>query len=162
MCDPLDEKYRCAFDAFYTNPPWGASNEGQSVIAFVQRGLEAIKSKGLGAIVIGDDKNVEWTAQVLYKTQSSLLSNGFIISEMIPGLHKYHLDDAPDLTSCCILTRDINGKSDLKENKPLPREILSNFYGRNSPLKYKYVKDLSGLNLGKAADSSYQLIPLED
>ena len=30
-----------AFDYFYTNPPWGASNNGESVKVFVQRGMEA-------------------------------------------------------------------------------------------------------------------------
>src|SRR4051794_31385669 len=29
------------FDAFYTNPPWGASNDGESVVVFMQRGIEA-------------------------------------------------------------------------------------------------------------------------
>src|SRR3989442_7887366 len=31
-----------AFDCFYTNPPWGASNDGESVKVFTQRGMEAI------------------------------------------------------------------------------------------------------------------------
>lgn len=30
------------FDCFYTNPPWGASNDGASVNVFVQRGMEAV------------------------------------------------------------------------------------------------------------------------
>lgn len=30
------------FDCFYTNPPWGASNAGESVKVFAQRGMEAI------------------------------------------------------------------------------------------------------------------------
>src|SRR5258708_5086336 len=34
------------FDCFYTNPPWGASNDGESVKVFVQRGLEAIAYAG--------------------------------------------------------------------------------------------------------------------
>ncbi|WP_375398903.1 bis-aminopropyl spermidine synthase family protein, partial [uncultured Sphingomonas sp.] len=29
------------FDCFYTNPPWGASNNGESVNVFVERGMEA-------------------------------------------------------------------------------------------------------------------------
>lgn len=29
------------FDLFYTNPPWGASNDGESVKVFAQRGMEA-------------------------------------------------------------------------------------------------------------------------
>lgn len=29
------------FDLFYTNPPWGASNNGESVNVFAERGMEA-------------------------------------------------------------------------------------------------------------------------
>jgi predicted methyltransferase len=29
------------FDCFYTNPPWGASNGGESVCIFTQRGMDA-------------------------------------------------------------------------------------------------------------------------
>ncbi len=34
------------FDYFYTNPPWGASNEGESVKVFAQRGMEAWPAPG--------------------------------------------------------------------------------------------------------------------
>ncbi|MCK9392172.1 MAG: bis-aminopropyl spermidine synthase family protein [Syntrophales bacterium] len=161
VCDPLPECYWRTSDAFYTNPPWGASNDGKSVTAFVQRGIEAAKPKGMGAVVIGDNEEVEWTGQVLFRTQEMLINAGFIISEMIPGLHKYHLDDSPELTSCCMVARDINAQISYPKSEPLPSAVLDNFYGRNSPLKVRYVKDRSGLNLGRAHDSSYELIPLE-
>lgn len=162
VCDPLPEGFRSIYDAFYTNPPWGASNNGKSVIAFMQRGIEAIKSKGIGAIVIADYESLEWTNNVLYMTQNKFIKNGFIISEMIPGLHKYHLDDTPELTSCCILIRDVLNKIKNKDSVSLDKSILSNFYGRNNPLQVKYIKDLSGLNYGKASDKSYKLIPMEE
>ena len=38
--DPLPQSK--AFECFYTNPPWGASNKGMSVNLFVQRGIEAV------------------------------------------------------------------------------------------------------------------------
>ena len=162
VCDPLPAAYRCVSDAFYTNPPWGASNDGRSVTAFVQRGIEAIKSKGMGAVVIADDEALEWTSQVLLRTQDMLIKSGFIVSEMIPGLHKYHLDDAPELTSCCILARDVATQQRLANSEPLSTDVLTNFYGRNNPLQVHYVKDLSGLNRGNASDGSYELIPLEE
>ena len=161
VCDPLPQAYSRSSDAFYTNPPWGASNDGQSVLAFVRRGIEAIKPKGLGAIVIADDETLPWTGQVLLRTQRMLLQSGFIISEMIPGLHRYHLDDAPELSSCCLLARDVEARAGLERSDPLPPEALDNFYGRKCPLQVRYVKDSSNLNRGKAADGSYQLIPLE-
>jgi predicted methyltransferase len=162
VSDPLPEDYWRTSDAFYTNPPWGASNDGRSVTAFVHRGVEAIKPRGMGAIVIADNEEVGWTGQVIFRTQEMLIQAGFIVSEMIPGLHKYHLDDSPELTSCCMLTRDINAQLAYEKSEHLPTEVLANFYGRNNPLKVRYVKDHSGLNLGRAHDRSYELIPLEE
>lgn len=162
VCDPLPEDHRHTHDAFYTNPPWGASNDGRSVTAFVQRGIEAIKLKGTGAVVIADEESLDWTGQVLLHTQEMLIDAGFIVSEMIPGLHKYHLDDAPELTSCCILARDVTGQQRYANSEHLSVDILKNFYGRNNPLNVRYVKDRSGLNLGKASEASYELIPLEE
>jgi predicted methyltransferase len=34
------------FDCFYTNPPWGASNDGESVKIFMERGMEATSYAG--------------------------------------------------------------------------------------------------------------------
>ena len=48
------------FDCFYTNPPWGASNDGESVNVFVQRGMEATGYVGEGMVVIADDTDLEW------------------------------------------------------------------------------------------------------
>jgi predicted methyltransferase len=38
------------FDCFYTNPPWGASNDGMSVQVFMQRGMEAVAYAGEGMV----------------------------------------------------------------------------------------------------------------
>lgn len=162
VCDPLPSDYWNAYDAFYTNPPWGASNNGQSVNAFIKRGVEAIKPKGIGTIVIADDSSLDWTNQVIFKTQEMLINSGFIVSEMIPCLHEYHLDDAPELTSCCMLVRNAIEQPKITKSDPLSSDVLKNFYGRNTPLTVRYVNDLSGLNRGKAPDRSYKLIPLEE
>jgi N4-bis(aminopropyl)spermidine synthase len=57
------------FDCFYTNPPWGASNNGESVNAFVQRGIEAVSYAGDGLIVIADDDELDWPKHVLGRVQ---------------------------------------------------------------------------------------------
>jgi predicted methyltransferase len=161
VCDSLPVTLHRRFGAFYTNPPWGASNDGQSVTSFVRRGIEAVMPHGLGAIVIADDRALRWTGEVLHHTQEMLVNGGFIISQMIPSLHKYHLDDAPDLASCCMLVRDVAGLPSVVESKELPKDALINFYGRKNPLKFHYVMDRSGLNSGKAPDVSYELVPIK-
>ncbi|MFH1982975.1 MAG: bis-aminopropyl spermidine synthase family protein [Pseudomonadota bacterium] len=161
VADPLPISLRLSKNAFYTNPPWGASNEGESVAAFVQRGIEAIKEGGYGAIVIADDPVLQWTHEVLHNTQKLVIDSGFVINEMIPGLHSYHLDDAPDLKSCTLMIRQIKRVESCRPNVKLCNHKLNNFYGKNSPLIYRYIKDLTGLNYGKAHDGSYKLEPLE-
>ena len=59
------------FDCFYTNPPWGASNGGESVKVFMQRGMEATSYAGEGMVVIADDADLEWPKRVLANVQSS-------------------------------------------------------------------------------------------
>ncbi len=72
------------FDCFYTNPPWGASNDGESVKIFVQRGMEAISYDGEGIVVVADDPELEWPKRVLANLQSAALASGFFVHRMMP------------------------------------------------------------------------------
>src|SRR5262249_39437768 len=51
--DPLPPTPK--FDCFYTNPPWGQSNGGESVNVFLDRGFELVAFDGEGLVVIADD-----------------------------------------------------------------------------------------------------------
>src|SRR5205814_5215431 len=67
----LDPFPRCnGFEFFYTNPPWGASNAGNSVNVFVQRGMEATGYTGEGMVVVADDEELEWPQRVLRNVQT--------------------------------------------------------------------------------------------
>src|SRR5262249_25086614 len=97
----LDPFPRCGeFEFFYTNPPWGASNDGNSVNVFVQRGMEATGYTGEGMVVVADDDELEWPQRVLRNVQQFANGAGFFVARMQSKLHLYHLDDAPDLKSC--------------------------------------------------------------
>src|SRR5258707_13525671 len=100
VADPLPRAHWEKFDCFYTNPPFGASNDGRSVEAFLRRGIEAVGADALGCLVAADDPNFGWTRTVLFATQRFAMQNGFAISELLPEFHHYHLDDSPELTSC--------------------------------------------------------------
>ncbi|MFT4503205.1 bis-aminopropyl spermidine synthase family protein [Caballeronia sp. 15711] len=157
VADPLPPEHFGKYDGFHINPPWGASNGGQSVTAFLERGSEATNEKSLGIVVIGDDPDLDWTQLVLRDTQARALELGYVVSELMPQLHMYHLDDAPDLRSCSLLFRRIEPSLMAKSSDPLSSERRANFYGKFSPLQYQYVRDTSTLNRGKAADHLYQL-----
>jgi predicted methyltransferase len=158
VADSLPRHHWQVFDGFYTNPPWGASNDGSSVTSFITRGIEAVRGPALGCIVIGDHPDYPWTHRVQIVTQRFLLQRGFRVAEMLPEFHRYHLDDAPDLTSCCMLFERRDAPPTDYASQPLDRESLSNFYGREAPLRCRYVRDLT--NGGKYASRDVKLEPL--
>ena len=153
--DPLPDGK--VFECFYTNPPWGASNKGASVNLFAQRGFEAVRYQGEGMIVIADDEELEWPREVLYEVQHFASQRGFYVSRMMPRLHSYHLDDAPDLRSCNLIIKARPGNSHSAHSEPvLDKERLDNFYGRNAQPRVKYVRERKRLDYGKANENEYQ------
>lgn len=80
---------------------------------------------------------------------------------MIPQLHLYHLDDAPDLRSCSCFFRRVDPSCMETESKPLQTTRLKNFYGKNSPLRIRYVREKATLNPDRELEQSYMLEPLE-
>jgi len=172
MSDRIDSRlYNCIdrlpaellgqFNAFYTNPPWGASNAGESVKVFAERGMEACGKDSVGAVVIADDSKVEWSSRVLAATQRFALDNGFFVQEMQTNLHEYHLDDAPDLRSCNLFFRSHPDRVLPTKSHALHGSRLDDFYGKAQPLRVKYVREKYRVDYGKALDSTYTLEHLE-
>jgi predicted methyltransferase len=165
--DQLEAKlYNClepfphesSFDLFYTNPPWGASNEGESVKVFAQRGMEATGYGGEGLVVIADDDELEWCKRVLHRTQQFAGESGFFVQKMMSKMHRYHLDDAPDLRSCNLFLRAVGAA---RIEKGASRAIvdearLANFYGRDNPPRVRYVRERQRVDYGKAHDDEYR------
>ena len=144
------------YDCFYTNPPWGASNNGESVKVFTQRGLEATGNQGEGVVVIADDHNLEWPQKVLASTQKFSLEHGFYIQKMASRVHQYHLDDDPELRSCNLYLKAVpNNTRLISSEKISDPDRLNNFYGRNKHLKIQYVRESKHVDYGKANNSEY-------
>lgn len=154
---------RTKYDCFYTNPPWGASNEGESVNVFVQRGIEAIHYDGDGMIVIADDDELPWPKQVLANVQRYASKTGFYVSKMQRKLHEYHLDDAPDLKSCNLYVSSLpgNGKQRHPSTGIIDKVRLQNFYGRSKEPRVQYVRERKRPDYGKAPTEFYELQHLE-
>jgi predicted methyltransferase len=141
VADPLPPGHWEHFESFYTNPPFGASNGGASIEAFARRGIEAVGKEAIGCLVVGDDPRFPWTRQALLATQRMVLQSGFLISELLPEFHHYHLDDSPELTSCSMVVRRVEYVSKSFASEPLPPSMLAKFYGEESPLLVRYVRD---------------------
>lgn len=148
------------FDLFYTNPPWGAFNNGESVNAFVQRGFEAVGFLGEGMVVIADDDDLAWPKLVLGKVQRYASDRGFFVSKMQRKVHGYHLDDAPDLKSCNLyLTASPENARNVLPSEPLTDPIrLENFYGRSKEPRVQYIRERKRPDYGKAPEEEYELI----
>ena len=79
---------------------------------------------------------------------------------MLPEFHQYHLDDAPDLRSCAlVVARDTTETETSYESRPLAPERLENFYGAESPLKIRYIRDLT--NGGKLMTRDVTMEPFD-
>jgi N4-bis(aminopropyl)spermidine synthase len=149
------------FDCFYTNPPWGASNGGESVKVFVQRGMESTSYAGEGMVVIADDPDLSWPKEVLANVQQYSLSSGFFVKKMQSQLHSYHLDDAPNLRSCNLILAALPGNRKATESLPIRGQQLTNFYGRDNGAVPKYVRERTRIDYGKAHDDEYYIEVME-
>jgi N4-bis(aminopropyl)spermidine synthase len=150
------------FDCFYTNPPWGASNEGESVKVFAQRGMEAVGYRGEGLIVIADDDELAWPKRVLGSIQRFAIESGFFVQKMMSQVHQYHLDDAPNLRSCNLVLRALPDNHPPGPSRPITESSrLENFYGRSLSPRVRYVREKKRLDYGKAHDDEYELEMLE-
>ena len=159
----LDPFPRCGeFDSFYTNPPWGASNDGESVNVFVQRGMEATGYGGEGVVVVADDPELEWPKRVLRNLQQRCLESGYFVQRMMPQVHSYHLDDAPNLRSCNVVVRALPGNEHPVDSQPI-RDVarIANFYGRGAEPRVRYVRERPRLDYGRAHEDEYELELLE-
>ncbi|MDP3512225.1 MAG: bis-aminopropyl spermidine synthase family protein [Sulfuritalea sp.] len=145
------------FDCFYTNPPWGASNQGASVHVFAERGMEAVGYAGEGMVVIADDDELEWPQTVLATTQRFALERGFYVQKMASKVHVYHLDDAPGLKSCNLMLKALpSNKSPGPSSAITDPQRLKNFYGRDQDVRIRYVKEKKRVDYGKANDTEYE------
>lgn len=152
---------RAEYDCFYTNPPWGQYNSGESVNVFAQRGMEAIHYTGDGMIVIADDNDDDelmWPKTTLGYVQRFISDRGFFVQRQMPNLHEYHLDDAPGLRSCNLVIRS------LPETPRNPDSAViddlnrtEQFYGRGQDLRVRYVREVKRLDYGKANETEYKL-----
>ncbi len=150
------------FDCFYTNPPWGKTNAGESVKVFVQRGMEATSYGGEGMVVIADDNELEWPKRVLANVQKFVIRSGFFVRKMTPQLHEYHLDNAPDLRSCNLIIKALpSNKSQGPSLRISDPARLAHFYGEDKPPRVRYVRERKRLDYGKAHDDEYSLDLLE-
>jgi predicted methyltransferase len=150
------------FDRFYTNPPWGQSNDGTSVHVFMERGIEACGFGGQGMVVIADDEELEWAKRVLSTTQKRASDLGYFVNRMQPLMHSYHLDDDALLRSCNLFFEALPGNASRGKSKAVEKERLVNFYGRDQNLRMRYIRSNRPLTIEGADENEWRPEYYED
>lgn len=121
------------FDWFYINPPYGASNGGESVCLFMRRGMEmCVPGAGQGCIIIPDADQGPWTEEVMAGAQRTLVEADWLVREKLERMHRYHLEDAPELTSCLMIARSRGGATpapDEYQGRAVSPQNIPRFYG---------------------------------
>lgn len=158
VANQLPEACWQSYDGFYTNPPFGESNGGNSIQAFLLRGIEGLKPNAVASVVIADDPKLSWTQDILYSTQTFMAKSGFFVSESLPAFHTYHLEDNPNLRSCSISFKRLTAEPSEYSSEKLPDSMLENFYGMNHPLMVERVID--NLVGDKMPSRDYTIVPL--
>ncbi len=121
--------------------------------------MEAVGYRGEGMAAVADDPELEWPKRVLANLQGFALSHGFFVQRMMPQVHSYHLDDAPDLRSCNVLLKAMPGNEHRAgENLAIDDPgRLENFYGHGNYPRVRYVRERARVDYGKAPQDEYEL-----
>lgn len=127
--DPVPEAMRESFDVFYTNPPYGRSNRGKSGLGFLVRCMALCKSVNSSGIAVLPYRSHTWSAPAMLDIQSFMTKHGYVVADMLQGMHLYHLDDSPDLRSATVVFDRAERATTPYLNSQLPEEIVKYFYG---------------------------------
>lgn len=130
--EPTDLKGQ--FDAFYTNPPYGASNGGESARLFIVRGCNLTHPEAAtGYMLLPSDAKRPWTQRAMYLTQYFFIAHGWRIMTQLPNMHRYHLDDDKTLTSSLLITeREFVDTPELPwTGRYVNHSEIPNFYGKS-------------------------------
>jgi N4-bis(aminopropyl)spermidine synthase len=129
------------FDWFYTNPPYGSHNLGDSARLFITRGCELVRPDGQGCIILPHDRQREWTRNAMLETQHFLTQHGWAVNDKVRELHTYKLDDDRRLASSVMLVEHVASML----HQPMPYgsrsvacEEIPLFYGRSVKPPYPH------------------------
>lgn len=166
--DSIPEDQLGRYDWFYTNPPYGSHNNGESGQLFITRGCELVRPGGSGCVILPYDITRPWTRKSMLNTQGYLVAHGWAIRTMLDQMHRYHLDDDKQLTSALMLIDDVSDHEEAnmprsrptmpQAGRPVNFSEIPTFYGRDVVPPYpRYIEQDGGLDFnwnrrGESAD----------
>lgn len=137
---PIPSKYAGRNDVFYTNPPYGSANRGESGKLFLARCMELCKPIGSwGVAILPFEHHTPWSREAMANIQPFLIDYGYVITEMIRGLHHYHLEDRPELYSGPVVVDRVTSKDPPYVGRTFSQEELRHFYGSSPKVMPDYI-----------------------
>lgn len=106
VCNILDNPPKGllgSFDFFYTNPPYGSKNGGDSCRAFILRGIEFCRVGGHGAFIIAASNTGRWAEIAREKILGFINESGCKLIEELKNFQKY--EDNPIESSMFIIKK---------------------------------------------------------
>lgn len=136
-----------AHDFFYINPPYGAFNNGLSCILWLHRCIELCNDYCRGCVIVPSYNNQKdsWQTKSMFAIQEFLNEKGFVITEMLPNYHSYHLEtnkeiEHDEIKSSVIIVEKIKTSTTEYYQQKLPLNLVKNLYGM--PVKIpQYILD---------------------
>lgn len=148
--DPIPAALAGGCDWFYTNPPYGMRNEGESARLFIARGCELVTAAGAGGLVLPDDPDRPWTGQAMRATVKFLRGHGWAVRKQFRAAHRYRLDDDPSLASDLVIVEDTGGAGAPAlpyAGRRVACEEIPHFYGLGTPRPYpRYITAAGALD----------------
>jgi predicted methyltransferase len=130
VLDPTPTDMRFRYDLFYTNPPYGSKNKGASSIGFLMRCMALCKPVGSsGVAILPYHPSEKWSRDAMYSIQRFMIESGYLVGEMLRGMHSYHLDDLPMLRSATVIFDRVEPLPTPALDLDLPKSITDYFYG---------------------------------
>ena len=144
VLDPIPVEYSQAHEVFYTNPPYGSADSGESGKLFLARCMEFCKpAPSWGMALLPYAHKEDWSKLAMTNIQQFLCDHGYVVSEMIREIHQYHLEDRPSLRSCNLVVDRVHNKPPPYGGKTFKPTDFKCFYGRNNMAIPKYI-DIAG------------------
>jgi predicted methyltransferase len=137
---PIPSKYVGRGDVFYTNPPYGSADKGECEKLFLERCMECCKPVGSwGVAILPFEHHTPWSREAMANVQPFLIQNGYVITEMIRGVHQYHLEDRRELYSGTVVVDRVKPVTPPWASRTFTQEELKHFYGHTPKIMPDYI-----------------------
>jgi len=140
VINPIPAELKEKFDFFYINPPYGAFNNGKSIIAWLHRCLDLCSQNSMGCIVIPYDINFQWSIDNMKYIEEFLKCKNFEIVDKKINIHDYDFGGTSNLKSSTYIVKKIADSYSEYTNMYLPKDFTENLYRKPRDIP-KYIID---------------------